>query len=352
MRVKVCPVARASGVVVLVALILSGFLTPAQARNPGASPDPGIAAMMAQVNSDDLVDRVKELSGALPAIVGGAPYTFTTRSTTSGMPIQKATQFGYEFLQAQGLTVSYHNWNGSESECGISNRNVVAEKRGAYQPDDIVLVTAHIDSITGSGVPPAPGADDDASGSVGVMATAQIMASRQFSRTVRFILFSGEEQGGCGSTAYANAAAARHDHIVAVYNMDMIAYDSDHVPDLRLHTRRTSNSGYAADLAIANTFVAVVSDYGLGEKLTPILTPDGVSASDHSSFWSNGYAGILAIEDDYDDFNPYYHSANDTPAAVNPTYFTNFVKASVGTAARLAGLVQPSHSAYVPLIWR
>ena len=156
---------------------------------------------------------------------------------------------------------------------------------------------------------------------------------------MRFVLFTGEEQGLYGSAAYANAVAAAGDNIVAVYNMDMIAWDNVGAPTLRLHTRTTSNPGYAGDLAIAGVFTNVVSAYGLSGSLVPIIDPDGESASDHASFWNKGYPAILAIEDDDDDFNAYYHTINDNLAHINLTYFTNFVKASIGTAAHLA---QPS----------
>lgn len=319
-------------------LILTGCSMPAIARQ-GTTPDPVIAGMMAQVQSSTLIDRVKQLSGNTPAQIGGASYTITTRETESGVPIAKVTQFAYEFLAARGLTVSYHDW----SACGIANRNVVGEKTGVERPAEVVLVTAHLDSTSEGSL--APGADDDASGSVGVMTLAEIMAPYQFQRTLRFVLFTGEEQGLCGSEVYARQAAAANVEIVAVYNMDMIAWDSDSEPIVRLHTRRTNHPEYAADLAIANTFISVVAQYGLGGALTPIIAPDELDMSDTFSFWYNGYPGILAIEDDEDvtgDFNPYYHSTSDQVSALNPTYFANFVKASVATAALLAGVVQPS----------
>lgn len=324
--------------IVFASILLAGCSTPAIARQ-GTTPDSVIAGMMAQVQSSILIDRVKQLSGNTPAQIGGESYTITTRETESGVPIAKATQFAYEFLAARGLAVSYHNW----SECDIANRNVVGEKIGVELPGEIVLVTAHLDSTSEGGV--APGADDDASGSVAVLTLAEILAPYQFQRTLRFVLFTGEEQGLCGSEVYARQAAGANVNIVAVYNMDMIAWDSDSEPIVRLHTRTTNHPGYAADLAIANTFISVVEQYGLGEALTPIVAPDAVDQSDTFSFWDNGYAGILAIEDDDDvtgDFNPYYHSTADRVSALNPTYFANFVKAGVGTAALLAGLVQTS----------
>jgi len=80
----------------------------------------------------------------------------------------------------------------------------------------------------------------------------------------------------------------------------------------------------------------VVEDYGLSAYLSPEVRADGEYSSDHYFFWNKGFPGILAIEDDYDDFNPYYHTQNDRLANLNQTYFVNFVRAAVGTAATLA----------------
>lgn len=82
----------------------------------------------------------------------------------------------------------------------------------------------------------APGADDDASGVVGVMTAAEILAPHPFQRTLRFVIFTGKEQGLCGSFAHAHAAVDAGENIVAVLNPDMIAWDADDDPILRLHT--------------------------------------------------------------------------------------------------------------------
>lgn len=310
-----------------------------------AMPDPTIAAMIAQVHSSTATDYIRQLSGEVAVTIGGSAYTLATRHTNSGTPIQKATQYVYEFLQARGLTASYHTW----TRCGISNRNVIGSKTGAQLPNEIVLVTAHLDDMPSGAL--APGADDNASGSVGVMMAAEILSAHQFKRTIRFVFFTGEEQGMCGSAAYASYVAGLGENIVAVYNMDMIAWDKVGAPTLRLHTRTTSNPGYSADLTIANTFVNVVNNYGLGGVLSPSVTADGDSASDHASFWNRGYAGIMAIEDDYNDFNAYYHTTNDRVTAINATYFTNYLKASLGVIAHLADYYTPTDTRlFVPCI--
>jgi hypothetical protein len=65
------------------------------------------------------------------------------------------------------------------------------------------------------------------------------------------------------------------------------------------------------------------------------ITTDATWRSDHGSFWSQGYAGILSIED-FDDFNPHYHSTNDTLANMQAQMMLEYTKASVATLAELA----------------
>jgi hypothetical protein len=298
---------------------------------PGV-PDPWVQEMVDAVQDTTVYTYDGGLSGEWPVIVGGSPYVIATRSTRSGTPIQKATQYVYEHLQTLGLNPSYYNWSG----CSLSNRNVIGVITGTVSPSEIVLVTAHLDSTSPSYMTLAPGADDNGSGSTGVLIAADIMKNYRFERTVRFVFFTGEEQGLCGSTAYAAYVRGLNENIVAVYNMDMIGYNTISTPPtLRIHTR-TSGSGYQADLAIANVFTNVVNTYGLSGNLTPILDPDGIAQSDHYPFWQQGYAGILAIEDDLNDFSPYYHTVNDRLSSLDLNYFTAYVKASVGTAATLA----------------
>jgi len=292
--------------------------------------DPVINGLIGQVTQSKVDTYVKNLSGVNPVTIGGSSYTIQTRHTASGTPIDKATQYVYEFMQGKGLTVSYHNWSAS----GYTGRNVIGEMTGTTNPSEIVLITAHLDDMPSGSL--APGADDNASGSVGVMVSAELLSQQLFRRTVRFVVFTGEEQWLLGSQAYSDKVYLDGDNITAVYNMDMISYDSTGGPDLRLHTRITSNPGYPDDLAIANTFIDVVNTYSLSSNLTPIIDADGITQSDHSAFWNNGFPAILGIEEHDFDMTPYYHTTSDTVSTLNMTYFTNFVKAAVGTAAHLA----------------
>jgi len=295
-----------------------------------------IAAMMSRINSNDLVSLVSQLTGEEPVPASGELRVATSRHTRSGASVRKATEFGYEFFRALGLAPVYQAWTN-----GINtNVNVIGTQVGMTIPNEEVLIVAHLDDEPSSGR--APGADDNASGSVGVLTAAAVLSQWRFDRTVRYALFTGEEQGLLGSAVYANAAYAAGNNIVAVLNLDMIAWDSANGPTLNLFTRTTSNPNYSKDLLIASTFTNVVATYGLQNRLTPFVLATGMGQSDHVSFWNKGYGAILAIEDYQNgDFNAYYHTANDSLANININYFTAFAQAAVGTVAHLAEPVEP-----------
>jgi hypothetical protein len=149
-------------------LWLFGPRLPSQAHGDAPQPfaftySPIVANLIAQVQSADVYSYTARLSGEAPIIVGGQTITLTTRHTKSGLPIQQATQYAYEQLQAAGLGVSYHTW----TACNTSGRNVIGVITGTVAPNEIVLITAHLDNLPSSGR--ASGADDNASGSVGVL---------------------------------------------------------------------------------------------------------------------------------------------------------------------------------------
>ncbi len=140
------PIFGAGALVTVLAVLAAMLLASVQAQTPAAV-DPAIVALLTQVDTATLMNYANQLSGETPATVGGAPYIFATRHSESGAPITKATQFAYEFFEAHDLNARYHAWIG----CGISGHNVVGELPGATNPGEIVLVTAHLDSISEEG---------------------------------------------------------------------------------------------------------------------------------------------------------------------------------------------------------
>lgn len=287
------------------------------------APDPVVQVLMSQVISTTLRQYVGNLSGEWPVVVGGAPYTITTRITDSGEPIAKAVQWTTEHLAGLGLTVTQQVWQTGRPP------NVIGELTGSTAPGDVLILSAHLDSISGEAT--APGADDNASGAAGVLAAADVLSAYRdaWRCTLRFALWTGEEQGLLGSREYALRAAQAQESIRGVLNLDMIAWNTPgSSPDIDLH----ATASLPASVAIAHLFADVVGVYNL--NLVPQVVTTGIRGSDHASFWDNGYPAIMAIEDYYPqkpDFNPYYHTAADGLDKLDMAYYTAMAQAALAT---------------------
>jgi photosystem II stability/assembly factor-like uncharacterized protein len=207
--------------------------------------------------------------------------------------------------------------------------NVVATIEGFCYPKREFLLTGHYDDISGDPYNYAPGADDNASSVASLLASASILKDYALANTVRFIAFSGEEQGLLGSAAYAEEAYNRGDTILGVINCDMIAYDSNNDRVMEVH------SGLPAEnQALADVVIEAISDYGLNLSPEKIIENPSYS-SDHASFWAYNFPAILGHED-YQDWNPYLHTTLDRVSVFDSAYYVDFVKASVASISILA----------------
>ena len=207
--------------------------------------------------------------------------------------------------------------------------------------DEIVLMTAHMDSTSTQRNSLAPGAEDNASGITALMEAARLFRFYQFDRTIKIIFFTGEEQGLWGSEAYVDSYPSEMDNIVGVVNLDMFGYDGDHDMCIELHVGTRTDSKQ-----VGNCFTNVNSNYLLGLTFD-YLTDRAIEASDHASFWDAGVGAIEVLENyQYDpapygcggrtDMNPHYHKITDTIDKMYIPTTLATVKAGIGTAASLA----------------
>jgi hypothetical protein len=216
-----------------------------------------------------------------------------------------------------------------------SSKNIIGALPGKVDPSQVVVICAHYDSYSGQPLTLAPGADDNASGSAAVMEAARIFKDHSFDFSVKFICFSAEELGLYGSKDYAQKARLGGEDIIAVINLDMIAY-TDFLPeDLDI-------IGNPSSEWLINCFSSTAKKYTLLD-IFKIVNPSFIW-SDHASFWNSGYSAICGIED-ANVPNPYYHTTQDTIDTLNLDFMTEAVKASLATVAELA---QPVSSPQTP----
>jgi hypothetical protein len=325
---------RAIGAVLLASLVLTlvmgGMSVNATTILPETvSYDAAIADIVSRVTTPTLVYELAGLTGERPVVVAGSPYTIATRHSYETQAISMATRYAYEQFEGFGLVVTYHNYMYS----GRQLRNVIAEKPGIADPDEVLLITAHMDSMPSG--PLAPGADDNGSGSVAVLMAARLLAPYHFTHTIRFVLFTGEEQGLRGSAAYAAARKALGEEIRGVVNLDMIGYDSDEQPIVDLY----AHSSISDSLTLTRIFSDIVGLYDLDLIPHRFDSTGGfpIQYSDQWSFLQQGYPAFLAIED-MDDFTPYYHRVTDRLSTLNLDYYADFTRAAIATIAHLGRL--------------
>src|SRR5713226_1003738 len=181
----------------------------------------------------------------------------------------------------------------SFSDKAVDVYNTVAEIRGSEKPDEVVLLGAHLDSWD-----LGTGTTDNGTGSMVVLEAARALAKLNLKpkRTIRFVLFSGEEEGLVGSKMYVDAHKNELEKISGVLVHD-------------------TGTGRVLTLGLHDNY----QDREIVDKvLTPLralklLEPSMLRlfGTDHASFNDVGVPGFWAIQDGAE-YSKTHHSQSDT----------------------------------------
>ena len=292
------------------------YISPASYRTwtPATTPDPDIEAMVAQVNWTGISAEIQWL------VDFGTRFSFASNHFTVVGAL--ADRFiGYGFTP---VLYSYE-YNGT------TLWNVEATQTGTVYPDSFIVICGHFDSISGDPYTLAPGADDNGTGTATVLTAAEILSQYDFEYSIRYICFSGEEQGLRGSQAYASWAAANNIGIVGVLNFDMLGYWEPGVEqDLEIETNEASEWFAQAIVNAADLYTDTIYE---------LHVYNGAWWGDHASFWAEGYAAVNH-EEAWDwgdpDFNPYYHTVNDLLIYIGEDFMVGNIQIAVAALATLA----------------
>ena len=232
---------------------------------------------------------------------------------------EESAEYIYNEFEQMGLDVRYDDW---ERE-GYTSNNVEATLPGTDQTsDEIYIVCGHYDTV-----PESPGADDDASGVAVALAAAYVMSQYSFNHTVRFVAFSGEEQGLLGSYMYVQEVIENGDNVMGVLNADMIGFAVSEYDEDYLKIFEDGESMWLFNFT--NAVSLLYSDY-----IDLSLIDAGFTwGSDHYYFWEYGYSALFYHE--YN-FNDYYHSEQDTLENMNMEYCVKGTRLILATLAELA----------------
>lgn len=254
------------------------------------------------------------------AILYTAPVEFSATGRVAALPTVSLAHEDVELLRRllrQGETprvrLDVHNKLGGAFEPA----NVVGEIKGRDLADEVVVVGAHLDSND-----LGPGALDNGAGSAAVLETARAIKALglQPRRTIRFVLFTGEEEGMVGSIAYVERHRAEMDKTVAALVMDIGAGR----PQGWFSMGRTDLDAEIKELSQP---LAQFGDFAVEHA--------AFAATDNAPFMTEGVPNLILLQDETPYF-PVHHTIADTPDKIEPRDYASAVAVLAATAYEIA----------------
>jgi Zn-dependent M28 family amino/carboxypeptidase len=279
----------------------------------------------------------------LESIVRMLAVTIGPRTYRDTANLNAAADYITASLKASGYEVSYQSYEVK----GHSYRNIIAERRGSEQPDRVLIVGAHYDTIDGT-----PGADDNASGVAVLLELARLHAETRFRKTVRFVAFTLEEAPFfrsrlMGSRVYARSLKARGEQVEGMIGLEMVGYfsqenGSQSFPLFWLRWRFPTTGNFITVIGNSDSeplqrrvHDALRAHMSLPvEMFTGPWWIPGVDLSDHSSFWKEDYPAVMLTDTAFYR-NPHYHEESDRAETLDYRAMGELVNGMAGALGAL-----------------
>lgn len=247
--------------------------------------------------------------------------TFASINRKSTEDLDKSRAFLAEEYKKLGFEVSFQPFG--------TGTNFIAEKKGSRDSSKVLVLSSHIDSVGNKG------ANDNGTGTIGVLTLARELAKNEYGYTVRVLGFDREERGLIGSDAYV-ATITDKQNIIGNINFEMMGYHAKndggfHVIDCDrpiLWNVARKESQFLSQ-SVKNSIQS------LGLDLHVVKTCTG--RSDHASFWRAKIPAIVISENFFGgDADPCYHSKCDImDERLNYPYMGKILEASLLTTEKL-----------------
>ncbi len=233
----------------------------------------------------------------------------------------KYLSYGYSATQMQEDSYTY---NGSTATC----KNLIVTKIGTLYPNTFVIVCGHYDSIGGTGT------NDNGSGVSCILETARLLQNIPTDYSIKFINFSGEEDGLYGSkhfvSSVVNATTPKMD-IRLVFNLDEVggvAGLTNNTITCELDNNNNPSTNNAVSATMTNELMNCVTLYS---PLNTFLSY--AYSSDYMPFQSNNeiITGFFETNE-----TTHKHSPTDFLIYMDPVYNYNVAKATIGATLHFA----------------
>jgi len=266
--------------------------------------------------------------------------TTTTPARNADHPerLLAAAQYIAGLFRESGAVVEEQDYEAS----GRTYRNVI----GHYGPRNgqVLIIGAHYDAF-GAGAD-LPGADDNASGTAGLLELARLLGRAQITKPVTLVAFSTEEppffaSEHMGSAVHAASLAHSGRPVAGMICLEMIGYYADEQqwePKLLslLYPKHGDFIGVAGgwrDRKLARQVKAALN--AAGANAVSFTGPRSLlDASDQRNYWARGWPAVIITDTAYLR-NPNYHMAGDTADTLDYTRMARIVEGLLTAIVRL-----------------
>ncbi|MCL2245592.1 MAG: M28 family peptidase [Lentimicrobiaceae bacterium] len=212
--------------------------------------------------------------------------------------IDRFESYGYD---VDDISIHFFNMQGTQLEAG----NVVVVKKGTEFPDEYIMITSHYDHSTYD-IAVGPGADDNASGTSGVLECARLLKNIPTKRSILFVPFNAEEYWMVGSLPFAKKCAEENMNIIAHFNMDMIGWFPPDNPNTLMA------SGYSNISKALFEYYHQTANIYVPSIPTIRLSEGDSYGGDHMPFNMYEYPSLYIGDIEYHSQHPCYHQMCDT----------------------------------------
>jgi aminopeptidase YwaD len=233
----------------------------------------------------------------------------------------KYLSYGYTAAQMQEDSYTY---TGSTAVC----KNLIVTKIGTLYPNTYVIVSGHYDSIGGTGT------NDNGSGTSSILETARLLQNVPADYSIKFINFSGEEDGLYGSQHYVSSVVNATNpkmNIRLVFNLDEVGGVAGMVNNTITCERDTNTNPSTNNAASATMTNELMNCVTLYSPLNTFLSY--AYSSDYMPFQSNNevITGFFETNE-----TTHKHSPTDFLIYMDPVYNYNVAKATIGATLHFA----------------
>lgn len=291
----------------------------------GQSANPYYSTVVNQVSQESILNHLQEFENLGVKTTGSANVDKAFDWLKS-----KYLSFGYEESQISTHPFTYQ---------GRPAKNLILTKTGTKYPNTYVIICGHYDTVVG------PGTNDNGSGVSVILEIAKLLREVSTEYSIKFINFSGEEQGLIGSRRYVsevvNGTQPKMD-IKLVFNIDEVGGVKNLVNN-KIYCERDEDQipshNNAASDAVTRELMNYVNYYS---ELEPVL--GRAYSSDYMPFEKNGEVITGFFEYHY---SPHAHTSTDVLANMDPVYVYRVAKAATGAMMHFSVAQDPEYVATI-----